>query len=87
MKEHTMGVTLTDIARVFSDEAAAYEYLESKRWPSGPICPHCQSQDARYIEPKNGTGARTARHRGSATVPASMCGAPSKRTRLKAFHS
>ncbi len=54
-----MGVTLTDIARVFSDEAAAYQYLESKRWPNGPVCPHCQSKDARYIEPKSRTGART----------------------------
>jgi transposase-like protein len=54
-----MGVTLSEIAKVFSDEAAAYQYLESKRWPDGPTCPHCQSKDARYIEPKSGTGART----------------------------
>jgi len=59
-----MGVTLTDIARVFSDEAAAYEYLEAKRWPHGPVCPHCQSQDARYIEPKSGASVRTVEHKG-----------------------
>jgi transposase-like protein len=25
----------------FMDEANAREYLESVRWPHGPICPHC----------------------------------------------
>lgn len=61
-----MAVTLPESARVFSDEAAAYEYLESKRWPDGPVCPHCQSKDARYVEPKGGTGTRTVEHRGRA---------------------
>jgi transposase-like protein len=23
------------------DEAAAFEYVEGKLWPSGPVCPHC----------------------------------------------
>jgi transposase-like protein len=26
---------------IFSDEAKAREFLESVRWPNGPICPHC----------------------------------------------
>lgn len=26
---------------IFQDEDKAREYLESVRWPSGPICPHC----------------------------------------------
>lgn len=25
----------------FHDEAAAYEFLEARVWPNGPICPHC----------------------------------------------
>jgi transposase-like protein len=25
----------------FHDEAAAYEHLEAKVWPTGPVCPHC----------------------------------------------
>ena len=25
----------------FHDEAEAFSYLESVRWPNGPICPHC----------------------------------------------
>lgn len=27
----------------FTDVKAAYEYLESIRWPGGPVCPHCFS--------------------------------------------
>src|SRR5437867_1208502 len=49
-----MGLTLNDITRVYNDEAAAYELLESIRWPNGPVCPHCGSQDAHYIAPKEG---------------------------------
>jgi transposase-like protein len=25
----------------FHDERAAYEYLEKRIWPNGPVCPHC----------------------------------------------
>jgi transposase-like protein len=25
----------------FHDEAHAFEYVESKLWPTGPVCPHC----------------------------------------------
>src|ERR1051325_6709458 len=25
----------------FQDEDAAREWLEKKRWPEGPVCPHC----------------------------------------------
>jgi hypothetical protein len=28
-------------AKHFHDEHAAYEYLEARIWPNGPICPHC----------------------------------------------
>lgn len=48
------GLALRDITRVFNDEAEAYKLLESIRWPTGPICPHCGSIDAHYIEPKEG---------------------------------
>ena len=30
---------------VFTEEYKAFEYLESVRWPKGPICPHCGSVD------------------------------------------
>jgi transposase-like protein len=29
----------------FTNEAAAREYLESLRWPNGPVCPHCGGTD------------------------------------------
>lgn len=28
-------------AKHFHDEHAAYEYLEARIWPTGPVCPHC----------------------------------------------
>jgi transposase-like protein len=34
-------MNLVDLAQHFSDEDKAREYLEKKRWPDGPICPHC----------------------------------------------
>lgn len=33
---------------IFHNEEKAIEYLESVRWPSGPICPHCGSGDRVY---------------------------------------
>lgn len=29
----------------FHDEAKAYEYVEARIWPTGPICPHCGGYD------------------------------------------
>ena len=34
-------VDLTD--PLFHDEDKAREWLEAKRWPNGPVCPHCGS--------------------------------------------
>jgi transposase-like protein len=36
-----MTVDLTD--PVFHDEDKAREWLETSRWPNGPVCPHCGS--------------------------------------------
>jgi len=30
-------------AEHFHDEAKAYEFVESKVWPHGPVCPHCKA--------------------------------------------
>ncbi|MEI9988799.1 MAG: IS1595 family transposase [Rhizomicrobium sp.] len=43
--------TFTD--RRFHDEEAARSWFEASRWPSGPVCPHCGSQD-RYATKKPG---------------------------------
>lgn len=48
-------LTLSVIAKHYSDEAAAWEYLEQTRWPNGPICPHCGAVDnAYYLAPQSG---------------------------------
>jgi transposase-like protein len=48
-------LTLSKIAKHYSDEDAAYEYVESVRWSYGPVCPHCGVIDeATYLDPKDG---------------------------------
>ena len=32
----------------FHDDDKAREYLESVRWPNGPVCPHCASAEGAY---------------------------------------
>ena len=32
----------------FQDEDSAREYLENKRWPYGPVCPHCGGTERNY---------------------------------------
>src|SRR5271170_465040 len=43
-KDSTQGPASHTQAR-FTDEQAARAYLESVRWPQGPICPHCGGAD------------------------------------------
>lgn len=39
----------------FTDEDKAREFLEAKRWPDGPVCPHCGVlNEATKLEPKIG---------------------------------
>src|SRR2546421_8177897 len=33
----------------FPNEDAAFEYVEAKLWPNGPVCPHCANADAGKI--------------------------------------
>jgi transposase-like protein len=35
------NMNLVDLAQQFSSEDKAREFLEKKRWPEGPVCPHC----------------------------------------------
>ena len=34
-------LNLATLLPLFADEDKAREFLESKRWPNGPVCPHC----------------------------------------------
>ena len=46
-------LNLASLSDLFSNEDAAREFLESKLWPDGPVCPHCGSCDGAYkLEPK-----------------------------------
>jgi hypothetical protein len=41
-------LTLSAVAKHFSDEEAAWRFLEQTRWPDGPVCPHCGAVDHAY---------------------------------------
>ncbi len=59
-KNERKTLTLSALAKAYSDEEAAYQYLEKLCWSNGVVCPHCGSVDkAHYIEPK--TDIRTTR--------------------------
>jgi transposase-like protein len=42
----------------FNDEAAAFAYVESRLWPTGPVCPHCGNADPARIRKMEGKTTR-----------------------------
>ena len=40
-KPHRKGLTLLEIADMFRDEETARTWIAELRWPEGPRCPHC----------------------------------------------
>jgi transposase-like protein len=48
-------ITLSTLAAEYLDETKAREYLERMRWPSGPVCPHCQSVGGYVLKPRAGS--------------------------------
>jgi transposase-like protein len=42
----------------FCEEQAAYDYVESWLWPTGPVCPHCGNCDVKRIGRLNGKTTR-----------------------------
>lgn len=40
-KSHRKGLTLLQIADMFRDEETARTWIAEQRWPEGPRCPHC----------------------------------------------
>jgi hypothetical protein len=47
---------MTDLTDpIFHDANAAREHLESIRWPDGPWCPHCDSENVKRLEGKSYT--------------------------------
>src|ERR1017187_7130472 len=41
--------TLVEAIRYFSAPQAAFDFMVKLRWPDGVKCPHCGSQDVRFI--------------------------------------
>lgn len=45
-------LNLATLSHLFTDENAAREFLEKKRWPNGPVCPHCDSTEVYRLTAK-----------------------------------
>lgn len=53
-------ITITHLIERIPDEASAYAYLETLRWPEKPLCPHCGSiNDHYFLKPQNKAGRKT----------------------------
>ncbi|MBW3539312.1 MAG: IS1595 family transposase [Planctomycetes bacterium] len=48
-------LNLVSLSKLFVDEDAAREFLESKRWPNGPVCPRCGCTEVYTLTPKPGS--------------------------------
>ena len=44
-KSHRNGLTLLEVAEMFRDNQVAREWIEEQRWPDGPFCPDCSTND------------------------------------------
>jgi transposase-like protein len=61
---HSSGMarmTVQRLAREIKTEADAYAYMESLRWPDGPVCPHCGSLERHYFLKPTAGKARATR--------------------------
>ena len=45
-------LNLATLSHLFTDETAAREFVESKVWPDGPVCPHCGGKEAYKLASK-----------------------------------
>src|SRR5919106_1348464 len=52
MSNGELGFNVLEDPR-FSDPLAAAVYLESLRWPNGPVCPHCGDSERRHYKLKD----------------------------------
>jgi transposase-like protein len=46
------NLNLASLSKLFVNENAAREFIESQIWPNGPICPHCKSTKAYKLTAK-----------------------------------
>ena len=48
-------LNLVSLLPLFTDEDKAREFVESKRWPTGPVCPHCGTDEVYKLTAKPGS--------------------------------
>src|SRR5690606_37044321 len=48
-------LNLATLSALFVDEDKAREFLEAKRWPDGPACPHCGEMEPYKLTAKPGS--------------------------------
>ncbi len=48
-------LNLATLSHLFVDEDAARDFIESRLWPNGPVCPHCGNDEAYALTPKPGS--------------------------------
>ena len=48
-KSHREGISLTELADLFPDEAAAAAWFENQVWPDGRYCGHCGGMNTRPV--------------------------------------
>ncbi len=44
-QSHRVGISLIQLARMFPDDATAEAFFIEERWPNGPECPYCESDN------------------------------------------
>ena len=44
-KSYRKGLSLVEIMQMFPDDATAERWFADARWPNGPACPHCGSEN------------------------------------------
>jgi len=62
-KNENKNLTLTAIAKSYSDEAEAWKFMESVTWPNGPVCQKCGVIGTAYLlgDQKTSTGKKSYR--------------------------
>jgi transposase-like protein len=50
-----VDLNLATLSEVFTDENKARDFLESKLWPNGRVCPHCESTETYTLTGKEGS--------------------------------
>ena len=48
-KSHREGISLTELADLFPDEASAAAWFENQVWPDGRYCGHCGGMNTRSV--------------------------------------